>query len=116
MTTRGPGRPRDEAARERVAAVLADPEYANATAKVIAMRAGTNKDLVLTYQREVGVRPPVTPRTSRSVCHLPERQLDLLAQLFETALRGGDVKQLLMSPTGRELHQAVVAARKAGAA
>lgn len=115
--SRGPGRPRDEAARARVAAVLADPAYANATAREVAMRAGTKPDIVRAYQREHGMRGPIEPRNfTKPIERLPQRQLDLLAQLYETALRGGEVRTLLMSPTGRELHQAVVAARKAGAA
>ena len=117
MTTRGPGRPRDEAARERVAAVLADPAFAEATPREIAMRAGTKPDIVRAYQREHGLRGPIEARNfTKPLERLPARQLDLLAQLYATALCGGDVKQLLTSPTGRELHQAVIAARKAGAA
>lgn len=107
------GRPRDDASRARIAAVLDAPGGAALSHKRVALAASAHENMVRQVRRERGELAPAPPRVGQS--HLQgmrDRHLDLLAQVYDRIHRGGDVRSLLTSAIGRELHQAVIAARR----
>lgn len=110
------GRPRDEAIRARIAAVLDAPGGSTMTHRAVAIAADTSPTMVINVRRERGEGLPMGPPRKRyrksPLRDMDPRHLDLLAQVYDRIHRGGDVRSLLTSAIGRELHQAVIAARR----
>lgn len=95
-------RRRDPEAWARVRAVLALEGSGDLSHTEVAAEAKTTYEVVRAVRR--GRPQPSKPR----VRGLSQRFKNLLLTTFDTALQGGDTRALLLTPTGREFHRALV--------
>lgn len=103
-------KPKDEETRDRVRALLSQERWRTAPLQDLAEEAQAQRSTVVSVCKEMGLPPPHFNRHDKSL-RLSPRERDLLAQIFETAARGGDVVTLLRSEPARNLHRVVIAAR-----
>lgn len=102
--------PKDMDSRERVRVLFQQERWRTAPIQEIAEEAACARSIVFAVAKEMGLPPPHAQRHDKSL-RLSPRERDLLAQIFETAARGGDVVTLLRSEPARNLHRVVIAAR-----
>lgn len=102
--------PKNEETRERVRVLLRQERWRSASVQDLGEEANAARSIVMAVAREMGLPKPHFHRHDKSL-RLSPRERDLLAQIFETAARGGDVVTLLRSEPARNLHRVVIAAR-----
>lgn len=103
-------RPKDEDARERVRALLSQERWRSAPLQDLAEEAQAQRSTVVSVCKGMGLPPPHFNRQDKGL-RLSPRERDLLAQIFETSARGGDVATLLRSAPARSLHRVVLEAK-----
>lgn len=95
---------------ERLDVALRDPVWRAATTEELAKHVGLSWHTVQVHRTARGALPVRKPRPIHG---MPKEHAQLIAQVFETALRGGDVQGIIRSELGRQVHQAVVLTRSA---